>query len=74
MIDLENVLEQLRRRKELVEQAIAQLEGLIAATKAPGDRDRRGRKSMGEAERQQVSSRMKTYWAKRRDRPSQSEP
>ena len=28
---------------------------------------RRGRKSMGQAERQQVSERMKRYWAARRD-------
>ena len=28
---------------------------------------RRGRKSMGEVERQQVSERMKRYWAARRD-------
>jgi hypothetical protein len=64
MIDLVKVLEQLRSRKELVERAIAQLEEL--ARDHP--RSRRGRKSMGEAERLEVSSRMKSYWESRRKR------
>lgn len=66
MVDLETAIQELRRRKELVERAIAQLEGLLQRTEEEHPRSRRGRKSMGEAERLEVSSRMKTYWETRR--------
>jgi hypothetical protein len=71
MIYLEKALEQLRSRKELVDHAIAQLEGLLHGAGAEGPQSRRGRKSMGEAERRQVSSRMKSYWESRRKQSSQ---
>ena len=66
MIDLEKLIQELRHKKELVERAIAQLEELAAESSAGSYRDRRGRKSMGEAERRQVSVRMKSYWERRR--------
>jgi hypothetical protein len=72
MMDLEKALEQLKSRKELVDHAIAQLEGLLPGAGAGGPRNRRGRKSMGEAERRQVSSRMKSYWESRRKQSSQN--
>ena len=71
MIDLDKALEQLRSRKELVDCAIAQLEGLLHPDGTNGRQNRRGRKSMGEAERRQVSSRMRSYWESRRKQFSQ---
>jgi len=68
MVDLEKVLQGLRARKALIERAIAQMEDLLLRNEAKtdGTRKRRGRKSMNEQERLQVSSRMKAYWESRR--------
>ena len=66
MTDLEKVIQQLRKRKEAIERTIVELEELLALEAGKVRRNGRGRKSMGEAERQQVSSRMKAYWEKRR--------
>ena len=66
MIDLEKAIQQLRERKQLVERAIAQLEELVNRPESGDPEIRRGRKSMGEAERREVSSRMKSYWEARR--------
>jgi hypothetical protein len=71
MVDVEKALEQLRSRKALVDDAIAQFEGLLHGAGADGPQNRRGRKSMGEAERRQVSSRMKSYWESRRKQSRQ---
>jgi len=79
-MDLAKTIQELRSRKELLERAIAKLEQL----QGPGSGvsillKRRGRKSMGPEERQNVSDRSKLYWAKRRqqresDSPSETEP
>jgi hypothetical protein len=68
MINLEKAIQQLRDRKDMVERAIAQLEDLLKGPQADVGRSRRGRKSMAEAERLQVSARMKNYWENRRKR------
>ena len=63
-MDLTNVLEELYARKSAVERAIADLESIVNSpfygTVFP---QRRGRSGMGEAERGDVSRRMKKYWA-----------
>ena len=69
-MDLFQAIRQLRFRRQQVERAIALLEDL---SKDDSDhsimiRQRRGRTSMGPEERQEVSKRMKTYWASRRQR------
>jgi hypothetical protein len=66
MLDLERVIDDLRRRKELLERAILQLEELRDQPAGDVSKSRRGRKSMDPAERLMVSSRMKSYWEKRR--------
>jgi hypothetical protein len=68
MVDLEKVLRDLRTRKALIEHAIAEMEDLLFRDGSNGARTqkRRGRKSMNEQERLQVSSRMKAYWENRR--------
>jgi hypothetical protein len=70
-VDINGILEQLYTRREKLRQVIAELEQLqhisgplsIASVSVS---KRRGRKSMGPEERQQVSKRIKQYWAKRR--------
>jgi hypothetical protein len=68
------IISALRVRVHQIETAIAELESLNspngsqAALRKELNVSRRGRKSMGEAERQQVSERMKAYWARRSKR------
>jgi hypothetical protein len=68
---LYRALKELYAQKEKLERVIASLEELRlsgnAAAPSPGVK-RRGRKMMGLAERQEVSRRMKRYWASRRKR------
>ena len=70
-MDVRDALEQLYREKERIENVIASLEAMLAGTEAGPVLKRhsnRGRKSMSEEERQQVSERMKKYWASRRSK------
>ena len=69
-MDLYRAIRELYAEKEKLERVIASLEELqrAAGGKNPlleGAR-RRGRKSMNAKERQEVSERMKRYWASRR--------
>jgi hypothetical protein len=69
-MDLGKAIQELRREKERLERVIASLEELqrsAGAVPALTERvQRRGRKFMGPQERQEVSQRMKKYWAARR--------
>ena len=69
-MDLEKAIEHLHAERERLEKVIAALEELqrssTGTTLEPRPITRRGRTSMGSAERQQVSERMKKYWAARR--------
>jgi hypothetical protein len=68
-MDLTEIIIGLREECVRLELVIARLEflaGLSAGVLAK--RSTRGRKSMGEAERREVSERMKRYWAERRKR------
>jgi hypothetical protein len=69
-MNLSKAIQELTAEKERLERVIASLEALRRGdvvipdlTEAP---KRRGRKSMNPQERQEVSRRMKTYWAARR--------
>lgn len=69
MVDLNKLLADLRQELARKEAAIAALEALHdpeRAAPSPTRRENRGRKSMGAAEREEVSARMKRYWAARR--------
>ena len=74
-MDLYKAIQELYAEKEKLERVIASLEelqkaaGSVPAPTRSGGR-RRGRKSMGAKERQEVSERMKRYWANRRKRPN----
>lgn len=69
-MDLYKAIQDLYAEKEKLERVIASLEELQRA--AEGGQvmlrggKRRGRKSMGDGERAEVSERMKKYWASRR--------
>jgi hypothetical protein len=69
-MDLTKALRELHLEKQRIDRAIVSLEELARDTRtAPIPEalgERRGRKSMGEAERRDVSARMKKYWASRR--------
>ena len=71
-MDYGTIINALRVRVQQLEAAIVELESLNAPNSAQAallDQlkvSKRGRKSMGEAEREQVSERMKRYWAGRR--------
>jgi len=57
----------LRREEALLAAAIATLGRLEAEQREAGaGRSRRGRKSIGEQERQEISRRMRQYWQDRR--------
>ena len=69
-MDYSAIIKALRAQADAIDRAIANLEALTlpdGSTPSPAPK-RRGRKSMGEAERQQVSERMKRHWAKRQKR------
>jgi len=77
-MDLHKTIQDLYAEKEKLERVIASLEELQRAADANshvmGRSKRRGRKSMGSEERQEVSERMKKYWAGRRGGVSKQAP
>ena len=64
-MDLNETIRELREEHTRLSAVIAQLESLNESNERPQG-SRRGRKSMGETERREVSERMKRYWASRR--------
>lgn len=74
-MDLFKAIQDLYAEKEKLERVIASLEELQRTAGAvpilpPKPTKRRGRKSMSSEERQEVSERMRKYWAERRkDQP-----
>lgn len=69
-MDLYKAIRDLYAEKDRLERVIASLEEMqrkMLETQKAADGKRRGRKSMGQNERQEVSERMKRYWAKRRE-------
>jgi hypothetical protein len=69
-------LKELYAQKEKLERVIASLEELrlpgSGTPSQPAATKRRGRKMMGLEERQEVSKRMKRYWASRRKRRAEA--
>jgi hypothetical protein len=78
VMDLHKTIQDLYAEKEKLERVIASLEELqrVAAANPLVARrgKRRGRKSMGSQERQDVSERMKKYWAGRRGKAGKPIP
>ena len=76
-MDLLKIIKELRREQEQLDRVIASLEELQRAINiAVSQKPRRGRKSMGAAERKEVSARMKRYWTGKRKQgqPPNAEP
>jgi hypothetical protein len=79
-MDLYKAIQDLYAEKEKLERVIASLEELQRTAGSlpvlPKPAKRRGRKSMSATERQEVSERMRKYWAGRRspDKPEKSRP
>jgi len=71
-MDLYKAIQDLYIEKEKLERVIASLEELqrsaVAVPVLPKPVQRRGRKSMNSEERQEVSERMRKYWAGRRNK------
>ena len=72
-MDVDAMIQELQADVERIRRAIACLEQLRGDTMSgepsiAKTRDLRGRKSMGVEERQEVSARMKRYWANRRNK------
>jgi hypothetical protein len=68
-MDLSDTIQKLYAEKESLIRAISALEALQRDAQVGSSavaRSRRGRKSMNPDERQEVSLRMKKYWASRR--------
>ena len=65
-MDYSSIINDLHVQLERLDRAIAHLESPNSADGTAPPK-RRGRKSMGEAERQQVSERMIRYWAAQRE-------
>ena len=69
-MDLQPTIQYLYEEKAKLERAIASLEELQRATQSGAEAgaglSRRGRKSMGPQERQEVAERMRRYWASQR--------
>jgi hypothetical protein len=70
-LDLEPTLRALRFELEKITTTIQKLEELQA--QYGSSPSRRGRQSMGVRERQEVSKRMKRYWAGRRQKPKKQQ-
>jgi hypothetical protein len=73
-MDLYKAIQELYAEKEKLERVIASLEELQRTTVSLPNlvkpAKRRGRKSMNTAQRQEVSERMRKYWAGRRQATS----
>ena len=65
-MDLQKAIQELYEEKERIEAVIASLERFLLTREEVPAKRKRGRKSMGPEERQEVSERMRTYWAGRR--------
>lgn len=76
-MDLYKAIQDLYAEKEKLERVIASLEELQRTSGStpvvPKAAKRRGRKSMNSSERQEVSERMRKYWAGRRQ-PKETAP
>ncbi len=65
-MDLQKAIRELYAEKERIDGVIASLEQYLQTGGTIPSKRRRGRKSMGPEERQEVSARMRNYWASRR--------
>lgn len=65
-MDLQKAIRELYDEKERIDGVIASLEHFLLTNEMGSTKRKRGRKSMGPLERQEVSARMRSYWAAKR--------
>ena len=65
-MDLYRIILELVQERNRIQRIIESLENASRGEHPPGQRKRRGRKAMDRAAREEVSERMKRYWARRR--------
>jgi hypothetical protein len=65
-MDLYRIILELVQERNRIQRIIESLENAGRDERPPAPRKRRGRKTMDRAAREEVSERMKRYWAKRR--------
>jgi hypothetical protein len=65
-MDLYRIILELVQERKRIQKIIESLENVSRGNQPPVARKRRGRKAMDSAAREEVSERMKRYWAKRR--------
>ena len=65
-MDLYRIIAELVQERNRIQRIIESLENASGGVKPQSPRKRRGRKTMDRAAREEVSERMKRYWAKRR--------
>jgi hypothetical protein len=65
-MDIDRLIEDLNAEIDKLKRVVGYLEELRGTSGASATPSRRGRKSMNAEERQEVSARMKKYWASRR--------
>ena len=65
-LDLQKAIRELYEEKDRIDGVIASLEEYLQNNRSTPAKGRRGRKSMGPEERQEVAARMRNYWAGRR--------
>jgi len=65
-MDLKRIIEELRAERDSLSGTIEVLERLLQNGGATEKTKRRGRKFMADRDREEVSKRMKRYWASRR--------
>lgn len=70
-LDLQKAIRELYEEKERIDGVIASLEQYLRTNVSGVSKRKRGRKSMGPEERQEVSARMRSYWAGRRTEPEE---
>ena len=76
-MDIRKMIQELHAEREALDRAISSLEELQKSDDGVPlhlSRSRRGRKFMGPKEREEVSARMKKYWAERRGNVQVSYP
>jgi len=71
-MDLYRIIFELVQERNRIQKIIESLESVSHSERPPVPRKRRGRKAMDHAAREEVSERMKRYWAKRRAEQSSS--
>jgi len=73
-MDLYRIIFELVQERNRVQRIIDSLEGMSSEGGVPvrAPRKRRGRKSMDQKAREEVSARMKRYWARRRAEQSET--